>query len=126
MSGYTIAAVALAGLLVGGYLLHREHERRVAAELLNEWLEDYWPTRYALADSERATAQAAADHWRDRTVTVGAQYADTKRLLTAEQAYSNLCDRQLKKLADQVAGQALLPTLAADDVVVAFPKRGAL
>ena len=88
----------------------------------------------ALLDETRANvrqAKAQAADWResarrrgeDRHLRV-AQVRDLGNLLTVERAYSAACDRQLRALANIVEGKALVPTLAPDDVVVEFPKRG--
>jgi hypothetical protein len=120
-------ALVLLTSLAWGYFLHRAHAEigRLRKDAATFAEDAEAATRLADATkqaTDRAFAKVTADFDAHR-LTLLADLADTKRLLRAEQAYSAAGDRQLARLAEQVAGKALWPTLAKDDVVVQFPKR---
>lgn len=123
MITFALCAVGFLGLT---YLMHEAHKRDRAAVIAD---------CDALLDETRARVEQAngnAEDWRELAEQRGEaaivgwrRRRDLHNALTAERAYSAACDRQLRALAEQLAGKCLWPTLADDDVVVEFPKRGA-
>jgi hypothetical protein len=77
-------------------------------------------------EATSARHEAASSMFRDQYEKASRRADDTATMLTAERARTEILESELARIAEQVKGKCLWPTLADDDVVVALPMRGAL